>query len=113
MRDYISEAIQLIDDLVINEQLPDDGKKVLMRVLKLLSQAEDSLVEVRSQVRDITYTLQELVKALGLEVKVSNPRITGNSQDMLDLLSKSEIADLEIDEERAVVKKLVLQQQET
>ncbi|MEM0009946.1 MAG: hypothetical protein QXU36_08965 [Thermofilum sp.] len=112
MRNYIGEAMQLIEDLVINEQIPDDGKKVLMRVLKLLSQAEDSLVEVRSQVRDITYTLQELVKSLGLEVKVSNPRISSNTQDVLDLLRKSDIADLEIDEEKAVVKKLVMPQQE-
>jgi hypothetical protein len=112
MRNYIGEAMQLIEDLVINEQIPDDSKKVLMRVLKLLSQAEDSLVEVRSQVRDITYTLQELVKSLGLEVKVSNPRISSNTQDVLDLLRKSDIADLEIDEEKAVVKKLVMPQQE-
>ena len=112
MRNYIGEAMQLIEDLVINEQIPDDSKRVLMRVLKLLSQAEDSLVEVRSQVRDITYTLQELVKSLGLEVKVSNPRISSNTQDVLDLLRKSDIADLEIDEEKAVVKKLVMPQQE-
>ena len=112
MRNYIGEAMQLIEDLVINEQIPDDSKKVLMRVLKLLSQAEDSLVEVRSQVRDITYTLQELVKSLGLEVKVSNPRISSNTQDVLDLLRKSDLADLEIDEEKAVVKKLVMPQQE-
>ena len=112
MRNYIGEAIQLIEDLVISEQMPDNNKKVLMRVLKLLSQAEDSLIEVRSQVRDITYTLQELVKSLGLEVKISNPRIASSTQDVLDLLRSSEMADLEIDEEKAVVKKLVVQQQE-
>ncbi|ABL77754.1 hypothetical protein Tpen_0345 [Thermofilum pendens Hrk 5] len=102
--------MQLIEDVALNEQLPEDARKALLKALKLLSQAEDSLVEVKSQVRDITYTLQELAQSLGLDVKLSNPRLSIDSGEVLDLIEKSAVAELEIEDEKAVVKKLVTQQ---
>lgn len=110
MRRQIREAMQLIEDVALNEQLPEDARKALLKALKLLSQAEDSLVEVKSQVRDITYTLQELAQSLGLDVKLSNPRLSIDSGEVLDLIEKSAVAELEIEDEKAVVKKLVTQQ---
>ncbi|AKG39215.1 MAG: hypothetical protein ACP5II_05430 [Infirmifilum sp.] len=113
MRSQVIKALEVVEDLLESEDLPDKHRKALLQIQKYLLTALDSVVDVKSKVRDITYTLQELAETLGLEVKLSSPRLLLEDEDLVKTISESAMADIEIEGEKAIIRKLVAAQQTT
>ncbi len=108
MRLEIVKALQILEDVISSDNLPYEHKRALLQVKKLLIEAQDSMVVAKSKTRDIAYTLSELAKALGLEIRIGAPRLSLVDEDVAELLRDSMVAELEVEnEEEAVVKKLV------
>ncbi|MEZ0345453.1 MAG: hypothetical protein ABWK01_02775 [Infirmifilum sp.] len=110
MRTQVMKALEIVEDLLTSEDLGEEHRKALLQVQRHLLEALDNVVEVKSKVRDITYTLQELADTLGLEVKLSSPRLILEEEDVLKTISESTLADIEIEGEKAIVRKLVAAQ---
>lgn len=110
MRSQVMKALEIVEDLLTSNDLSDEHRKALLQVQKHLLNALDSVVDVKSRVRDITYTLQELADTLGLEVKLSSPKLVLEEDDILNTINESTLADIEIEGEKAVIKKLVTAQ---
>ncbi len=104
------KALGIVEDLLASNELNDGQRKALLQVQKYLLDALDSVVDVKSKVRDIAYTLQELADALGLEVKLSSPRLVLDDEDILQAIAESTIADIEVEGEKAIVKRVVAAQ---
>ncbi len=104
------KALGIVEDLLASNELNDGQRKALLQVQKYLLDALDSVVDVKSKVRDIAYTLQELADTLGLEVKLSSPRLVLDDEDILQAIAESTIADIEIEGEKAIVKRIVAAQ---
>ncbi len=109
MRAQIVKALQIIEDILSSEELPLKHKKALFQVRKLLLELQDSMVLAKSRTRDIAYTLSELANLLGLEIKIGSPRFSLSSEEAVEILNKSIIADLEVEGEKTIVKKVVAQ----
>ncbi|UNQ74301.1 hypothetical protein [Infirmifilum sp. NZ] len=110
MRSHVIKALEIVEDLLSSSELSEGQKKALLQVQKHLLDALDSVVDVKSKVRDIAYTLQELADALGLEVKLSSPRLVLDDEDILKTIAESTMAEIEIEGEQAVVKRLLAAQ---
>mgnify|MGYP001772892725 CR=1 FL=1 len=106
VRANLLKAISMLEDLAVNGDLAEKHRKVLLSVLKLLSEVQDEVVNAKSKVRDLTYTLRELGELLGLEVNLTSPRLAAEDE-VLKALESSPMAEVELEEERAVVKKLI------
>lgn len=110
MRVHVIKALEIIEDLLASESVPEEHKRALLQVQKHLFEALDSVVDVKSKVRDIAYTLEELSEALGLEVRLSPPRLLLGDEDVLKAINDSTLAELEIEGEKAVVRRVVAAQ---
>ncbi len=107
MRLEIVKAIQILEDVLSSEDLPYEHRRALFQVKKLLVEAQDSMVVAKSKTRDIAYTLGELAKALGLEIKIGAPRLSLVDEEVAEMLRESMVAELEVGEEEAIVEKVV------
>lgn len=107
MRKQVIKALQILDDLLSKGSLDPSDKKALLQVKRILIDLQDSMVAAKSRVRDIAYTMSELARLLGLEVKIGSPRFMLANDDILKMISSSMMADLEVEGEQTIVKKLV------
>lgn len=106
VRANLLKALSILEDLALNGGLEEKHRKLLLQVIKLLSEVQDEVVSAKSKVRDLTYTLRELSELLGLEVNLTNPKLAVED-DILRAIENSSMAELELEDERVVVKKLI------
>lgn len=107
MRIQVVKALQIIEDILSSDEIPIKYKKALFQVRKTLLELQDSMVLAKSRTRDIAYTLSELAKILGLEIKIGSPRFSLTNEEVAEILNKSIIADLDVEGEKTIVKKVV------
>ncbi len=107
MRVEIVKALQILEDILSSEDLPYEYRKPLFQVKKLLLEAQDSMVVAKSKTRDLAYTLSELAKALGLEVKIGAPRLSLVDDEVAEMLRESMVTEIDVDGEEAIIEKVV------
>lgn len=110
-RANLLKALSILEDLALNGGLEEKQRKLLMQVIRLLSEVQDEVVAAKSRVRDLAYTLRELSEILGLEVNLTNPKLA-IEDDVLKAIENSSMTELELEDGRAVVKKLISAQAE-
>jgi len=112
IRAKILKAVEIVEDLALSKDIDEKHRKALLQVVKLLSEVQDEIVDAKSRVRELTYTLRELSELLGLEVNLTGPKLA-IEDELVEAIDKSSMVELEIDGEKAIVKKLISAQAST
>ena len=112
IRAKILKAVEIVEDLALSKDIDEKRRKALLQVVKLLSEVQDEIVDAKSRVRELTYTLRELSELLGLEVNLTGPKLA-IEDELVEAIDKSSMVELEIDGEKAIVKKLISAQAST
>jgi len=86
---HIRNALSIINSLLGNDKLSKDIKLQLVQVKKELYDAQDELVWIRSRSREIAHTVKDLIEVLGIEVKIGNPMIKLEKDELYEKLLKS------------------------
>lgn len=112
VRANLLRALSILEDLALNGDLEEKHRKLLFQVIKILSEVQDEVVNAKSKVRDLTYTLRELSELLGLEVNLTKPKLA-IEDDVLRAIENSSMTELELEDGKAVIKKLISARAET
>uniref|UniRef100_A0A7J3X8M8 Uncharacterized protein n=2 Tax=Thermofilum pendens TaxID=2269 RepID=A0A7J3X8M8_THEPE len=112
IRAKILKAVEIVEDLALSKDIDEKQRKALLQVVKLLSEVQDEIIDAKSRVRELTYTLRELSELLGLEVNLTGPKLA-IEDELMEAIDRSSMVELEIDGEKAIVKKLISAQAST
>ncbi|OYT32143.1 MAG: hypothetical protein B6U94_00525 [Thermofilum sp. ex4484_79] len=86
---HIRNALSIINNLLENDVLPKDVKIQLIQAKKELYDAQDELVWIRSRGREIAHTVRDLIEVLGIEVRIGNPIVKLEKEELYEKLLKS------------------------
>ncbi len=98
---HIRNALSIINSLLGDEKISKDIKLQLVQVKKELYDAQDELVWIRSRSREIAHTVKDLIEVLGIEVKIGNPIIKLEKDELYEKLLKSPYIEATINTDKA------------
>ncbi|MCD6457750.1 MAG: hypothetical protein J7K82_02760 [Thermoproteales archaeon] len=78
----IKNAIKILDEVIVDDSISEEGRKNVLTAKKILIEALDDILYLRGYIREMSYVFEETISVLGM--KENNGK-----EDIIERLKRS------------------------